>query len=332
MKKENKLFIFYIKCLLLCLPFLLLVAIYIYEDPFLVLRQYDNYDHCHTELSEGDIGWKKLNMYRNTRHYDSFIMGSSCTKAFQTADWNQYIHGRPFRFFGNSEGLGDLCLKLQALDRLPNQPVKNLLIVTELSFYEKPHPQPGIMHLMPSEVTGKTMASYQATYLQGFLFPKFLLPYLKYKVTGRYDDASRDGRDGNEAVLRWFTRGATLQQEREINEMGEGYWQQKHWTKALKQTRKVHLNPPVIGADQINKLIQIRDFCRRHQTRLKVIIGPSFDLKQFNAHDLHTMKAILGDSAVYDFSTYEPLRDYHQYYDPGHYRRCAGQEILRKVY
>ena len=58
MKKENKLFIFYIKCLLLCLPFLLLVAVYIYEDPFLVLRQYDNYDHCHTELSEGDIGWK----------------------------------------------------------------------------------------------------------------------------------------------------------------------------------------------------------------------------------------------------------------------------------
>ena len=313
MKKENKLFIFYIKCLLLCLPFLLLVAIYVYEDPFLVLRQYDNYDHCHTELSEGDIGWKKLNMYRNTRHYDSFIMGSSCTKAFQTADWNQYIHGRPFRFFGNNEGLGDLCLKLQALERLPNQPIKNLLIVTELSFYEKP-------------------TSYQAAYLQGFLFPKFLLPYLTYKVTGRYDNSMRNVIDENAAVRTTFTNDAILHQEKDIKEMGEGYWQQKHWKKTLKQTRKVHLNPPIIGADQINKLIQIRDFCRRHQTRLKIIIGPNFDLTQFNATDLQTMKSILGDSVVYDFSTYKPFRDYHQYYDPAHYRRCVGQEILRKVY
>ena len=82
------------------------------------LRRYADYDHPKVCQSEGTVSWLKYKAYRDSMHYDSFIMGSSCTKAFSTADWNQYIHGRPFRMFCNNEGVADLyslCVKTASL-------------------------------------------------------------------------------------------------------------------------------------------------------------------------------------------------------------------------
>src|SRR3712207_7544718 len=87
MKKQNTLYAFYAKCGALALPFLLLIAFYVYEDPFMVIRSYNDYDHCPVEQSEGDIGWKKMLHNRASQRYDSFIMGSSCTKAYNTEEW-----------------------------------------------------------------------------------------------------------------------------------------------------------------------------------------------------------------------------------------------------
>ena len=332
MKSQKPLRVFYLKCLALSLPFFLLIGIYCYEDPFMIIRSYDDYDHSHVELSEGDIGWKKIKMFRKQRQYDSFIMGASCTKAYNCGDWNRYINARPFRFFGNSEGLGDVCLKLQALDKLPGQQVKNLLIVTERSFYEKAHPQPGVMHIMPPDVTGKSFFSYQAAYLQGFLFPKFLLPYLKFKFTNHYDKSMANVIEDESRSRARYTNDAALEQEDDIRRMGEGYWRQPHWRKALAKPQTVHPHDPVIGPEQLARLTEIRDFCRRHNTRLKLIVGPTFELEQLNSRDLKALRTIFGDSVVYDFSANLPLHDYHGFYDPIHYRRCVGQKILQQVY
>lgn len=115
MKQHKTIRRFYFRCALLALPFLLLGVLYVVEDPFMVLRRYADYDHPKVCQSEGTVSWLKYKAYRDSMHYDSFIMGSSCTKAFSTADWNQYIHGRPFRMFCNNEGVADLCQKLEAL-------------------------------------------------------------------------------------------------------------------------------------------------------------------------------------------------------------------------
>ena len=45
MEKKHKLLTFYVKCLVISLPVLLLVAFYAYKDPFMVLRSYTDYDH-----------------------------------------------------------------------------------------------------------------------------------------------------------------------------------------------------------------------------------------------------------------------------------------------
>ena len=45
MEKKHKLLTFYVKCLVISLPVILLVAFYAYKDPFMVLRSYADYDH-----------------------------------------------------------------------------------------------------------------------------------------------------------------------------------------------------------------------------------------------------------------------------------------------
>ena len=45
MEKKHKLLTFYVKCLVISLPVLLLVAFYAYKDPFMVLHSYTDYDN-----------------------------------------------------------------------------------------------------------------------------------------------------------------------------------------------------------------------------------------------------------------------------------------------
>lgn len=332
MKKQNTLYAFYAKCGALALPFLLLIAFYVYEDPFMVIRSYNDYDHCPIEQSEGDIGWKKMLRNRASQRYDSFIMGSSCTKAYNTEEWNKHIHGRPFRLFANDEALGDLCQKLRAIDKLPHQPVKNLLIIAERRSFDKAYPQPGLIHIMPPDVTGKGLMSYQSTYLQNFLCPKVLLPYLRFRLTGQCDTTQSGIINWHGPTRTALTNDAILYQEKDISAKGEDYWRQPYWRKAIERRTDIHTSPRVIGTEQRRLLKEISDFCKRHATRLKLVIGPSFRRESLHPDDLTALRTILGDSVVYDFTTHGPFMDHHNFYDPEHYRQHVGTEIMEIIY
>ena len=58
MEKKHKLLTFYVKCLVISLPVLLLVAFYAYKDPFMVLRSYADYDHSWVVQDEGAVAWE----------------------------------------------------------------------------------------------------------------------------------------------------------------------------------------------------------------------------------------------------------------------------------
>ena len=60
-KKQDFKYILLIKSLFLALPFIALIGLYIVEDPFMILREYDDYDHPKFVLSNiGHIGWLKF--------------------------------------------------------------------------------------------------------------------------------------------------------------------------------------------------------------------------------------------------------------------------------
>ena len=90
---------------------------------------------------------------------------------------------------------------------------------------------------------------------------------------------------------------------------------------------------PVIFASQIQVLRSIKKICDKHHTNLKFIIGPDYYQKKTSREDIKILKAILGDSAVWDFTGIsEYTADIHHYYEPGHYRPLLGARLLKAIY
>lgn len=115
-KKKYIKCIFFAKCLFLASPFILLLGLYVVKDPFMVLREYEDYDHPEVRYPHfGYMTWKKYKKYDPVKHYDSFIIGASCSAAFQSYEWKRYIKGTPFRLLGSNENLYEAAAKINKL-------------------------------------------------------------------------------------------------------------------------------------------------------------------------------------------------------------------------
>ena len=328
---------FYIKCILITIPFLLLIAYYVNKDPFLVIRPHSDYDHSTICLDEGAASWYKYKLYRRSQHYDSFIMGTSCTMAYRCEDWNKYIHAHPYRLFGNAEGLVDLYMKLDALDKQPNQPIKNLLLVFEQSLLSKNYMQSGPCYLMPPDVSHVSWLYYQMTFLQDFLDPLFLVPYLKFELTNRYEHSMKGIINPYGRSHFGYANDAIYPNEIQIRKMGERYWEGGYWYRFGK--RRFVATPGKEFSRTIFKVQQyylkrIKAICDKHHTNIKIVIAPILDRRKLNTNDVAIVRKIFGSDNVFDFSnsTDTSIFDKHNFYDGVHYRTVLGRKIINSVY
>lgn len=128
---------FTMKLSILLTPFIALLVVYFLNDPFMVLRHYNRYDNSPVMLNEGYIGWQMYINNRDSIAFDSFIMGNSCTMAYQCHEWEKYLDGgRAVRLFGNAESIAAISKKLQALERNGAE-IKNLLLILDKESWGK---------------------------------------------------------------------------------------------------------------------------------------------------------------------------------------------------
>uniref|UniRef100_A0AB33IYV4 SGNH/GDSL hydrolase family protein n=1 Tax=Prevotella sp. GTC17253 TaxID=3236793 RepID=A0AB33IYV4_9BACT len=325
---------FYIKSLLIALPFLSLAGYYVAKDPFMVLRPYTDYDHSEVYQSEGTIAWLKYKRYRAQQHYDSFIMGTSTTMSFPTTYWQKYIQGSPFRMFGNSEGIGDIALKLEALDRQKDQKIRHLLIVLEPNSLYTPVPQAGIMHAVPPEVSGKSEGSFQAAFFQSFCSPQFLFPYLQYQFTHRMTRKMKGIIEPDMPTRTTYTNDAIIKADKQMKEMGEKYWTEGPGMVVPTHNHTPRMSPQYIYGQQMECLRRIKSICRRHQTEIRLVIGPRPDKLLTNPSDVKILQDIFGKENVYNFASrsYLAWTDYHNFYDGAHFTISLGQHIIDLMY
>lgn len=321
---------FIVKSLLLSFPFLFALTCYVIRDPFMVLRQYDDYDHSPICQNEGYVAWQKYKLYRHKAHYDAFLMGNSCTKAFSCDTWNSYVHGHPFRLFCNNLGLADLCQVLDALDRQPHQPVRHILLVTDRTFFMKQCVSCGAMHVMPPDVSHDSWLTVQTEFAKAFFGTDVLGPYLRYLVTGKSGPWS-------EGVVCTATTRTTISNEAvvdfmedSIKRMGEAYWRDKRFSKVLHAQPKTDVQ--IIFQPQLRLLCKVRDFCRKHHTDLRLVIGPTTERLRMNPADVTCLCRILGKANVYDYTDRQDLNNIHNFYDTAHYRIGIGNLILKDIY
>ena len=80
-------------------------------------------------------------------------------------------------------------------------------------------------------------------------------------------------------------------------------------------------------------LDKIMEMLHRHGTSVRIIISPDYDQKELHPDDREILQNIFGEENVYDFSGInEFTKDYHNYYEAGHYRPLLGNKLLERVY
>lgn len=341
MKKNNErnaAMRFILKLSIFLIPFIGLLAVYFLNDPFMVLKHYDRYDNSPVMLNESYIGWQMYMNNRDSIPFDSFIMGNSCTMAYQCHEWEKYLDGgRAVRLFGNYESIAAISLKLQALEKNGTD-IKNLLLVLDKESLSKDLIMNNHNYILPPAISGNTNFSFQEKFCQAFFSTYFLLPYLDYKIFHQYRPYMKGVINPYGIIRDSVTNDAINPREKMIREEGEIYWE-NHKKEFKRSRNSEYRNGNDLEGEQFLWeaetciLREIDKICRKHNTSVKIIISPDYSQISINPADVEILKSIFGEKNVFNFSgVNEYTNDIHNYYERGHYRPILGARLLQKVY
>ena len=337
-KKQNFKCILLIKSLFLAVPFITLLGLYIVKDPFMILREYDDYDRPEFVLSNiGHISWLKFKKNNPSKHYDSFILGASCTAAYQSDFWQKHIKGSVIRLTSNNNSLYELVEMLEALEKEPHQKINNILIVSEPILLAVDKEEGGVLHAFPTEVSGKSMISLNIDYLKAFFDIPFLSAYIKHNFFGISNDATKLYLNDNKRFADHYTNDAVgiRVKEQEINSKGESvFYKERQEQFAGVDTMRRETMPALFGDSQIALFKRVKAVAQRHNTNLKIAIGPNLETGYMNPKDDAILREIFGDKNVvnYNVPAYKKLEKKENFYDKVHYRPHIAKQILRDLY
>ena len=323
---------FIIKCVLFLVPFFVLAGIYFYDDPFKVLREYKKYDNDPIFLNEDYIGWKTYKNYRDSLHFDSFILGNSCTMAFLTSDWEKYLNGeKAIRLYGTAQRLAAVHRKVMALDKQQDK-IANVLLIVDPTLLREHQLSSGYMHLLPPEISGMNKFKFQSQFAQEFFNPKFMIPYMDYRICHHYRPYMRGIVNPDKNIRNTVTNDLWNPREEEIAELGDYYWE-KYKKRFRPRSGQDQTYPPVLMKPQIKLLSEMAEVFQTHHTNCKIIISPEYKQIRMNPADVEQLKNIFGSENVYDFSGINQYtNDIRNYYDGAHYRPCLGRQLLYSIY
>ena len=337
-KKQDFKYILLIKSLFLALPFIALIGLYIVKDPFMILREYDDYDRPEFVLSNiGHISWLKFKKNNPSKHYDSFILGASCTAAYQSNFWQKHIKGSVIRLTSNNNSLYELVEMLEALEKEPHQKINNILIVSEPILLAVDKEESGVLHAFPTEVSGKSMISLNIDYLKAFFDIPFLSAYIKHNFFGISNDATKLYLNDNKCFADHYTNDAVgiRVKEQEINSKGETvFYKERQEQFAGVDTMHRETMPALFGDSQIALFKRVKAVAQRHNTNLKIAIGPNLETGYMNPKDDAILREIFGDKNVvnYNVPAHTDLEKKENFYDKVHYRPHIAKQILRDLY
>lgn len=327
---------FVMKLSILSIPFIALLAVYFLNDPFMVLRRYKRYDQSPVQLNEGFVGWQTYLNNRDSIPFDSYVMGNSCTMAFQCPEWEKYLNGgRAIRLFGTAESIAAVSMKLQALDK-SGAPIKNLLLILDKGALQNDQLLTGHTNILPPDISGISNLAFQQEFCQAFFFPNVLCSYLDYKIFHQYRPYMKGVINPFGPIRNTVTNDVRNPREEIIKEEGDMYWEKRKGEflkKECYRDGKYKESPKVIREKQLQLLHDIQAICRKHHTSVKVVINPDYNQINLNPEDVQTLKGVFGTQNVFDFSGInEYTEDIRNYYEQSHYRPTLGARLLKRIY
>lgn len=329
--------------LFLALP-LSVVAIYFIKDPFKVLYHYDAY------LETGKPGCIMLNKdfistetwINNypTLQYDSYIFGNSRSVNYMIGSWKKHINSqRCYHFDAFGESLYGLEKKLEFL-HAKGAHIKNALFVIDYSLLEDIHNEEGHLYVKDPHISGESKMAFQIKFLKVYLDPGFLKEYLWYLATGKVSTANEGQVLDGKLYFAGDTRHYDVAQnelylqgiEQAIASNSDSFYKVRG-PMFYKRDTTLQYSKPVIGAQQMKMLTNIKRILAENKATYKFVINPLYDQKKLNPADLAYIKELFGTDNVFDFSGINDFtQDYRNYYETSHYRPIVSDKIMDSIY
>lgn len=319
--------------------FLLVVAGYIYYDPFRVLRTYHDYSYPHVIGNREYISTEMFLKNNSKYHYNSFILGSSRTMAYKPDSWKQYLPpgAQPFCFDASGETIYGIYIKLRFLDHR-QVPLRNLLLIfdrddTFNSTFPAKDRSAEHLYINHPLLSGGNAFTYHLTFFKAYLTSKFLLNFYDYTWFGRY----RSGMKGFlvNSKVRYDTitnEQAILDQEYEISHTPSEYYQKRKSIFYGRPEMEIRDSIQRIRSVELGYLKSIKKILEKNNSNYKIVLSPLYEQLRFNANDLTILNELF-PGHVYDFSGKNAFTDEKtNYYEQSHYRPQVGDSILNFIY
>ncbi len=317
------------KLAILAIPLLILIGIYVKDDPFEVLYYHADYFNTYIPTDRDFISTELLLRQYPKEKYDSYIMGSSHSLAFLCSEWDKYINGKSFHYDASGESLFGIYTKLSFLHK-NKMPIKNCLILLDSLTLAETNNSSGNSYIKHPLVSGESRLKFQFTFLSTFLSNKFFLPYIYGEIYNQPPEFS----DTREFTYDRITNDLYFTfAERQMSKNVNSYYDDYKRLFYKRDSTKCYISMPVINKAQLKMLQSVKVILEEEHTNYKVVIYPSYDERYLNPIDLRQLEEIFGRFNVYDYSGLNDLtKNLTNYYDETHCRPIVGAKILKEIY
>ena len=336
----------FIKLFIATFPFLCIMALYVWKDPFKVLYHYDNYFpqnyHLDIPVNRDVVSTEQLLTNIKKRVPEAFVFGSSRSRVYRVAYWSKYIGTTNiYHYDAYKENLLGVERKINFLHER-GIVMKDALIILDSQLLSGTANMKAFMFAKSPKITKDLGVSFQLSCFTAFLDKSFLFEYIKYLVTHKtqtemfgdklpffeavqvYDPVSNEERfEQFDSAIEFANRDSLYQEN----------LKHAHEFAFYERPADLRYSSPVIFEAQKNMLLHMKQILDEDKTKYKIVISPLFDQKKLAASDLTVLKTIFGADNVYDFSgqnifTASPAN----YYESSHYRPNVGKAIIDSIY
>ncbi len=331
---------FIISFLLFLSPLILILGIYIYLDPFKVIKSYttffDESEKGRVGLNQDYISTTTFDNNYKTENYNSFIFGNSRSIFYQISDWKKHLSpdSRCYHFDASGESLFSINKKIQYIDKKGLE-IKNVLLILDFSTLIQDKSKSGHLFIIsPQLVDYSNIKDFHFTFFKAFLTPKLFYAFIDFKITGKVKpymkkDFLLDDRPRNYDI--------------KINELrydffedlinSNNYYTPERLSVFHDRSATQNYSPISINKNQKTFLGNIHNIFIKHNTDYKIIISPLYDQIKLNSEDFEYLKILFGENNVFDYSGINEItKDYRNYYESAHYRPHVSRKIMNEIY
>lgn len=313
---------------------MLLLVSYFFTDPFKAIHHYEDYSNSYVIMSRELVTTEGFLKNNPSKHYNSFIFGSSRTLGFNPYSWEKYLPptSHVYMFDASAETIYGIYKKLKFLDSL-NITIHNaLVIICRDVTFKKTDNYAGHLFIKHPAVSKESPLTFQLAFFKAYLDPLFLYNYYKYRLVKKISPSMEEYIEKRKIVYDSVNNQLRIiDQERDIQQDPAGYYE-KYKNLFYTRTGETVDTAEQIAAPQLFMLQEIKRILEKNNTNYVVVISPLYEQMKFSPHDKSILETYFGDR-LYDFSGKNSLTDQQtNYYETSHFRPLVGDSILQKIY